>query len=380
MTQIPNSAEPVLRLSYDKLRRRRWHLRWKSLVFIGLPTLAAVLYTVMAPVMYTSEARFAIRGSDAAPGTGGGGLAGMLGAAALGADGFALRDFLQSADALTALDRRADYVARMRGHTAIPFIGLAENAGFNDTLAFYQRNVTVRYSITEQILIMEVSAYGAEDARRLSDDLIKIAEEFANTANERSRRDALGLAESEVKKAEARAAEARMAINQWRMANGNIDPNQQIQIIQTVVTQLKQSLATAQAELASRSSQFDVGSARRKQLEANIASLEAQITAESEKLTSGNRSVANQLAEYQRLGTEMEFAEKQLASAQQSLEQARVTTLRQAKYIFRITQPTMPQQPTHPASLKIILTTLLISSLVYAIGSMVVDMVHDAHR
>ncbi|MDK9696782.1 MAG: hypothetical protein OEL76_10340 [Siculibacillus sp.] len=383
MTSPPEQPQATLRLTQANFKRKRKY-RFAPLIFIGVPTLAALIYCfVLASNVYFSETLFAIRQSDASAGGGkaggGGGLLAGIAGAEIAFDGFALRDFIQSADALDHLERTSGFARRTADRGIDPLYSYSSSADQDTRLAAFRRLVTVRYSLTEQMLSMSVGAYSAEDARAISDGLIAIAESFANRANERSRRDALELAQTELTRAEQRAVAAQLALNEWRLARGNVDPKQSIQMIQTVVGQLEQAASQVQADLASLPAQIDAQSARRRQLEARLGALREQIRTEQDKLTGGPDSVSNLLRDYDKLNLELEFANKQVTSARESLEQARLAMVRQTKYISIISNPTVAVRPSHPATLKIVPTVFVLSALIYGVLSMVLAMVRETH-
>ncbi len=94
------------------------------------------------------------------------------------------------------------------------------------------------------------------------------------------------------------------------------------------MTQLQQALSQAQAELAAAIGQLDPRSPRRRNLEDRVKALQEQIDAERQKLTGTRGSTAQIMGEYERLFVEQDFATRQLTSAHQTLEQARVATIK----------------------------------------------------
>jgi hypothetical protein len=79
-----------------------------------------------------------------------------------------------------------------------------------------------------------------------------------------------------------------------------------------------------------------------------IAALSAQIATERGRVTRGDEALTQQVAGYERLQLEREFADRQLASATASLEQARSDALRQQVFLLRVAEPNLPQRATYP--------------------------------
>ena len=86
-----------------------------------------------------------------------------------------------------------------------------------------------------------------------------------------------------------------------------------------------------------------------------------------------------QVMAQQRLALEKTFAEQQLATAMAGLEQSRVEALRKQVYIERITQPGKPDYPVLPERLKGIVSTLVLSMVLWGILMLLVAGVKEHH-
>jgi capsular polysaccharide transport system permease protein len=85
------------------------------------------------------------------------------------------------------------------------------------------------------------------------------------------------------------------------------------------------------------------------------------------KVAGNSRSLAASSVQFQRLTLQNEFADKQLAAALASLEEARSEAARKQAYVERIVEPNLPDAPLEPRRLRGILATLAISLLAYGI-------------
>lgn len=381
MTQLMTQSEAPAALTYRTVRRkpRRW---WIPALFILGPTVLMTLYVfVLATPMYVSETRFAIRASEPmGDAKQGGGLASFGAMAAFSADGFATREFIASSDALASLNAAGNYVKRMSVGSRDPINALPENPDSEQLLKFFLHNLDVRFSLTEQIITLRMRAYTPQDARELTAAMVDITEQFTNRMNERARNDALALARQEVAISEERVVKVRKSLNEWRLRYSDIDPAKSIEVGQAVITQLRKDLGQVQSELASISVQLDPRSQRRRVYEDRIKALTQQIEAEQAKLTGQSGSTAQAMVEYERLTVEQEFATRQLNSAQQLLEQARMSLVRQSKYIAVIVQAATPRLPAYPEPFKYIGITFAISALLYAVLSLILRMALDSMR
>jgi capsular polysaccharide transport system permease protein len=178
------------------------------------------------------------------------------------------------------------------------------------------------------------------------------------------------FAANEVAEAERKAKDAALTLSTYRNQSGVLDferqaaiPLQQIAKLQDELISTRSQLAQLQM-LASSNPQIPV-------LRQRIDMLEAQIQREQSRITGGGGSLASKAAEFQRLTLEQEFADRQLASALGSLEQARSEAQRQQLYLERIVQPNLPDAAMEPRRLRGVLTVLVLSLMAWAVLVMV---------
>ncbi len=85
------------------------------------------------------------------------------------------------------------------------------------------------------------------------------------------------------------------------------------------------------------------------------------------------------IAKFQQLQLERDTAEKQLGTAIAALEQARIDAQRKRLYIERIVDPNVPDYPIEPKRWYGILTTFLLSLIVWGVVRMVIAGVREHH-
>ncbi|MDW8399838.1 MAG: hypothetical protein RMK90_14890 [Acetobacteraceae bacterium] len=91
-----------------------------------------------------------------------------------------------------------------------------------------------------------------------------------------------------------------------------------------------------------------------------IESLEREIAEARRRITSGEAAIPQQIALFERLSLEREFADRQLASAIGSPEAARIEAQRQQLFLARIVQPNLAEYPLHPRSVLILVTMAIV--------------------
>ena len=370
--EVASRARPVPRRPSRIARFLRRHRGF--LLLVVLPTLLAGLYlTAFAAPQYESEARFLIRargGSGAAPS---GALGEMLGAAGFKAsaeDALAVRDFLQSRDALRGLEGTVDPVAIWRRPEADRLARLwEEEPPIERLLRYYRRMVDITYDSSSGSLALKVRAFRPEDARALAEALLGQSEGLVNKLSERARGDTLRVAREEVAIAEQRVLASRDALTAFRVREGAVDPGREAEASLANLARLEGALTEARAEFREKSAYLRPDNPLLRNVQNRVTALERQAVAEREKMTaSGRQALPAQIAGYDRLMLEREFADKQLASATASLEQARIEAQRQQLFVSRVVQPDLAEYAEYPRVLFLLGSLFGVLCVVYAIG------------
>ncbi|MFH5924941.1 capsule biosynthesis protein [Roseomonas xinghualingensis] len=351
--------------------------KWRGfLLAVVLPTaLAATYFYAIAAGQFASEARFLVRGSSG----GGGALGGALGAA-LGGAGFkpvqeeamAVRDFLRSQDAVRAVRQSVDLVSIWRRPEAdLPAMLWTDEPSVETLTRYYRRMVTAEYDSESGTVAVQARSFRPEDSRLLAEALLVASENLVNQLSERQREDTLGTARREVEIAESRVLAAREALTTFRQEGRAIDPARESAANVASVSALEGALTQTRAELQEKGAYMRADNPQIQLLRNRISALERQIVAERERLTTGEHAVPQQLANYERLMLEREFADRQLVSAAASLESARVDAARQQLYVARITQPQLSESPQYPKAAFTVGSVFVVLAVVYGIASLI---------
>lgn len=354
-------------------------LRKPFFLLVILPTLLAALYfyAVAAP-QYVSEARFVVnsRSSDvnaqmsAMRGLAGAALGGFGGAASGEAN--SVRDFLTSLDAVKEADDRLDLISLWRRPEADILARLWDTEPELLT-RYYNSMVNVTLDPTTNVTTLRVRSFRPQDSLALAEALLESAEALVNRLSERARNDTLRLAQQEIDIAERRVLESRSAMVRFREQERDLDSAGTAQAAVALRGQLEAALAQARAELTERL-QFMRPDNPALQITRNrIEALERQIVAERSRHTDttsvvDNTVLSRQLAAYERLMLERQFADQQLASATASLENARVEVQRQHLYLARIVQPNLAVYPLYPRKLTNLASIFVGLAIAYGIG------------
>lgn len=340
---------------------------------VAIPTsLAIIYYGLIASDVYISEAHFVVRSPEKQSSVG---LGGLLSSVASGFsksldDTHSVHDFMHSRDAMLDVNKTLP-LRDVYGHS--DWFGRFNPLGLDDSNEalhrYYQKRVSIALDSTSSISILHVRAYSAEDAVRINERLLTIGEGLINKLNERGRQDLIQFASKEVNAAEDRSKTAAKTLSDYRTLKGVVDPEKQSSIQLQQISKMQDELIVTRTQLA----QVESLSPENPQIPAlrnRIASIQGEILSETNKVAGGNSSLARKAAEYQRLALDREFADKQLASAMVSLEQARNDAQRKQLYLERIVQASKPDVAVEPKRLRSIFSTFILGLVAYGILSM----------
>lgn len=365
----PPRLGPVARL-------RRLARRHPFKLMVLLPTLLAAVYLfLLAAPQYESEARFLVRGRQAASSSSGsiGEMMQSAGFRPASEEAMGVRDFLESHDAIAALRARLDLVGIFRRSEADPLARLWwEEPSAERLLDYFRRMVSAEYDSTSGITVLRVKSFRAEDSRLLATELLRLSEEVVNRLNQRLQDDALRVAREEVARAEARFAAAQEAVTAFRERERAVDPSRSAALAIENLGKLEGALAQARAELAEALRFARADNPRVLQIRNRIEGLDAQVREERQRISTADAGNSQQIGEFERLNMERELARSQLGSATASLERARAEAQRQQIFLLRVVEPNLAEWARYPKASLTVLYIFICLSVAYGLAWLLV--------
>lgn len=364
------------------LKKRFVRMNRLFLITVLLPTFLAIIYFgFIAADVYISESRFVVRSPDRQVATGLGALLKSTGFSRSQDDSYTVQDVMRSRDALKIINTELPLdkaFGGSNGDIISRFNSLGLDGSQEALYRYYQNKISIDLDSSSSISTLKVNAFKAEDAYRINSLLLELAEKLVNQLNQRGRQDMIRFAISEVEIAEQKAKAANLALAEYRNQQGIFDPERQSAMQLQLVSKLQDELIAAQTQLE----QIRVFTPENPQipvLQKRVSTLQSEINKQMSKVAGGNASLTKKSAEYERLALERGFAEKQLAAALVSLEQARNDAQRKQLYLERIVQPSKPDIAVEPRRLRAILTTLVLGLICWGIFTILLSGVRE-HR
>ena len=348
---------------------------------VVFPTLLAVFhFGLVASDVYVSESRFVVRSPERQTASPLGFILKGAGFSRAEEDAFAVQNFIVSRDATKALDEELQ-IKQAYSARAVDvfsrFPGLDWDDSFENFHRYYQKWIDIQLDPTSSVAVLTVRAFQPQDAYAINLKLLELAEGLVNKLNERGRQDMIRFAAKEVADLEQKAKAAAFALARYRNEKGVIDPEKQSVIPLQQVAKLREDLIATKAQIlqiekvAKDNPQLPI-------LRQRAGMLDHEIQAETTRVAGGgDRSLAGKAAEFQRLALEKEFADKMLASAMSTLEQARNEAQRQQLYLERIVQPNTPDRALEPRRLRNIGAVFLLGLIAWGVLTMAIAGVRE---
>lgn len=355
---------------------KKLKINYLFVLCVLIPSLLSFCYYFfIASDLYTSESSFIIRSPDRQSSSSGLNLilrsAGFTRAQD---DSYTAEAFIISRDALNQLEKKL-HISQQYGSNQVDFVnrygGLFEDKNFESLYKYYKEKINVKTDTTTAISTLKVKAYTPEAAYQINEQLLHMSEQLINNINNNARRDLITFAEGEVRKAGAQATDAAQALTQYRNRNRVFNPEGQSTQVLNQITKLQDQLVQSKMQLAQLQN-VAPDNAQIAPLQVQIRVLEQEIQNQKSSVVGDKQSFTSQSGNFQRLTLEKELADKQLAAAMSSLEQARNDVIRKQLYLERVAKPNIPDAALEPKRLKGFVATLLLGLITWGILSMLV--------
>ncbi len=328
----------------------------RSFVFaVVLPTFLFWLYACFwQSERYVAETRLTVRaqqekksGTDAASMitklTGGG-------ASTASQDAFMVLNYVKSRAIVADLGGR-DYMEKKFARSGVDYFSrLGRNANVEEIWKYWLSHISASVDTLSGILTVRADAFQPKDALDVARDIVRLSEELVNKITLRNRSDALSRAELEVTLSRQMLADAREKTLQFRNQNVIIDPGSRAASIGELLGKLTMERMDIVNALSTFSSSLSNDAPSQRLQRTRLAAIDQQIAELKKKLTDpqGSDAVSSQIASYERLKLDEQFAERLYSIAQTSYHHARQELAKQQLYLLTIVEPTLPESATYP--------------------------------
>lgn len=362
-------------------------LRKSFLAFVLLPTFVFLLYSALwQSDRYVAETRLTVREAqkkeqpklgDAASIVAR--LSGAGGGSKDAQNSFIVLNYIKSRAILLDIGGRAYLEKKFSDSGADYFSRLSKGANIEDLWKYWLGHISASVDTISGILTVRIDAFRPEDALDLAKDVVRLSEELVNNITLRNRGDALARAEGEVALARQKLADVREKVLSFRNENFLIDPGSRATSLGEMIVKLTMERIELVNSLSSLASSLSSDAPSQRIQRSRLAAIDQQIAEFKKKLTDnqGADVVSAQIAAYERLKLEEQFAERLYGISQLAYESARQDLQRQQLYLVTVVTPTLPESATYPKVIGNTLVLFFALLMLWAIVSLLVASIQE---
>lgn len=351
------------------------------LLFVLIPTICVgVFYNKYATDQYISESRYLIQGNNQNSTDVLGMVTGLTGTTLSGTDSLTVQSYINSHDFLDKIQKKINIREHYSDLSHDWWSRLPNEASKEELLDYWSSKVvSINYDSSSGISSMDITAYSADVAKQISEEILTISVSFVNSISNEAKQDALSFALEETAKAELKVEELRSQIARFNESENVISVEQNAQSEQGIVAELKQKLATAEAEYKGLTSYMQKDSLKARLALSRINSIKQQIEVQQLKWSQPGKgsTVVEAIQSTARLESQLAFSEKVYLSALTGLKQAQIDVTQQQRYLDIIVPPHLPDEALKPTKIISTLTFFLASFMLWGIFSLLLSSIRD---
>ena len=385
IARAPLAARSTIEAFASTASSGGWWVR-SLLALVVAPSILFFLYAALWQSNgYEAETRLTVRGAQEFRGaitdassimsrmTGGGGSKTTI------QDAYIVLNYIKSDPILLDLGG-AEYLEKYYSQSDIDYFSrLSKHQKIEKLLKYWLSRVVASVDTVSGIVTIKVEAFHPADATRVAQDIVRLSESLINHITERSRRDAVERAETEVTRSADKLAATRDKLTIFRDKSAIIDPAVRAKSVAELIAKLTVEKISIENSLATLEGTLRTDSPSQRIQRAKLGSIDDQIAKLNQSLTGSlnDNALSAQIASYERLKLDEQFDELMYKISQSAYQRARQELERQQIYLVVVVPPSMPETATYP---KVIASSLLLFAALFvfwSIGALIAASIND---
>lgn len=378
-TRINAILDPA---SPTRVKRRHYGILFSFILGVLGPVIATACYLwLVAEDQYASTLGFSVHREDSrSPLDLIGGLSSISGMSSSDTD--IIYKYLYSMQLVTEIDEEIDLRSMWSKPEFDPYFAFDPEGTTEDLVDYWGHMVKVYYDGSSHLIEVRAQAFEPEDAKKINETIFAKATSMINRLNDIASQDSVRYARNDLDQARAQLIEARQAMTAFRNKYQIVDPASDATIQAGLLATLQQELANTLIELDLLKDTSARNDPRRGTLQARAKVIEERIAAERQKIGFGGAVgdgvvYADVVSEYEKLRSDLEFAESAHAAARATYEAERSTAARQSRYLAAHITPTLAESSRFPARWTLLSVVGLFVVLAWSIAVLVYYSVRD---
>lgn len=342
--------------------------RWVLLV----TAIAAFYYAFIASDRYITEAQLYVKSANNAATQAMPQLSLIAGVGTGTRDGLVLQSYIQSGDMMRHLNGTIGLFDHFSSNDWDIVARLSSDPTQEEFLEYYRGKVDILIDPESGVLTIRGEAFSAEYSQQLVAAILAESERFINGVNQRIASEEIKFVEQEMNRARRQVEGARDRMLAFQNEHELLDPAVSGAALQQVVNQLEATLVELQTEYKVLTSYLNDSTPQVVALSDRIASVEAQLVEERNKISAQDMQSINEInARFRELELEFNLASELYAATLEGLEQARVESYHKLKHLVVVQSPALPDEALAPRKLYNLATLFVLLSLAYGIITMI---------
>ena len=334
-----------------------WHSfgAWLIASFIAvvvLPVFSSGLYLAFfSSDQYASEVRFAVRGGERSPLDA---LSGVLGAAGSEyfQDALIVTTYLRGRQAIEDINKTVDLRQAFSRREADLLSRFNPNDSIEELVWYWRWRTDISIDSLSGVITVIVRAFTPQDSLDIANQVIAVSEKLVNDLSDRSRRDALRQAQSELARAEATLQKNIGAMRHLRNSEGVLDADKTAEAMIKMLGEMRLERLRLEQEYAVQARTISPDTPHLRVRAARIASIREQVERlEGQMTRSGTQTapaLADAMGQFDRQKIERDIAQKQYVAAATAFERARMQLETQQLYLATFLKPVLAQEALYP--------------------------------
>lgn len=347
-----------------QLRPRHYGVMAMFVLMVLIPVLSYGLYLwTRAADQYASNVGFASR-TEEAPSTFA--VLGALSGVSQGGsnDMDILYQFIVSQELVVKLDNQLDLKAMFAKAKDDPLNRFSQGGTIEDLVAYWKRMVVINYDSGTGLMTLQVFAFDPADAQKIAEAILVESTRIINDLSMTAQIDTTRYSKEALTTSEKKLSAARLAVLDFQITNGIVDPTATISTQNSVIGTLNQQLATSQIDLDMLTGTVAANDVRIATLNRRMEVIRNRISEEQAKVggaaDAGSPGFAKLMQEFERLKVDQDFGERAYLTALAAYDQAVNDAQHKTRYLATYVAPTLAEAPTAPnRPLSVVLVALI---------------------
>lgn len=376
------SAKSIFEMpNLSSMKKKKRKLSWTGISFVlavVVPTILTGLYfAFIASPQYEVESQFAVRGSSQSS-LSALGLSTLMGTSAQAGDSYIVADYIHSKQVLQDMNDQVGLdVRQLYARDGIDFLyQIAGAEPLDEFVSYWQDMVNVSFNSTTGNVTLQVYAFTPEDAKKITDAVLLVAENLVNRLSEESRNQYIDVVNKQVERTENRLASVREQMSHLRQTEQAIDPTALATMESSIIGSIEEQLASVRTRYRALLDTVSRDAPSAKVLERQIVALEAQLAEQKARVGAGTTkktgrnpdsatsTISDVIDKFSKLTIEQEFAVKAYSTSLAGLEAALVEAQKQERFFATYVTPRLPEIAMYPQR---VLNTMLGFMLFFAV-------------